>query len=66
MPAINFGEIPAASSGSQRDQFELFAREFLQHAGYKVLVGPDRGADGARDLIVEELRTGIGGETRVS
>lgn len=65
MPILDFREIPTAASGPTRDQFELFAREFLDFLGLKLLVGPDRGADAGRDLIVEELRTGIAGETRV-
>jgi hypothetical protein len=65
MPVLDFKEIPSAKAGSDRDQFELFAREFLQNAGLSVIVGPDRGADAGRDLVVEEIRTGIVGETRV-
>jgi Restriction endonuclease len=65
MPVLDFTEIPSAKAGSDRDQFELFAREFLQNAGLSVIVGPDRGADAGRDLVVEEIRTGIVGETRV-
>lgn len=65
MPALDFTEISAPTSGPGRDQFELFAREVLEWLGFKVIVGPDRGPDGGRDLIVEEVRTGIGGETRV-
>jgi hypothetical protein len=65
MPALNFKEIPDAGSGSGRDQFELFAREFLEFMGFKVIVGPDRGPDAGRDMVVEETRTGVGGETHV-
>jgi hypothetical protein len=65
MPALDFKEIPLASGGPDRDQFELFARDFLELMGFKVLVGPDRGADAGRDLVLEEIRTGIAGETRV-
>ncbi|MGP1677270.1 MAG: restriction endonuclease [Burkholderiales bacterium] len=65
MPVFDFKEIPTAASGASRDQFELFAREFLEFMGFTVLVGPDRGTDAGRDLIVEELRTGVAGETRV-
>src|SRR6516165_8476247 len=50
------------AEGAARDLFELFAREFLELMGFRTIVGPDRGADGRRDLIVEELRTGIAGE----
>ena len=65
MPILNFKEIPLPTSGASRDQFELFAREFLDFVGFQVVVGPDRGPDAGRDLIVEEIRTGIAGETRV-
>ena len=65
MPIIDFKEIPLASGGVGRDKFELFAREFLEAIGFRIIVGPDRGVDAGRYLIVEELRTGVGGETRV-
>ena len=65
MPILDFREIPTAAAGAARDLFELFAREFLELMGFRTIVGPDRGADGRRDLIVEELRTGIAGETRI-
>jgi hypothetical protein len=66
MPIIDFKEIPLSSSaGSARDQFELFAREFLQVQGFRIVEAPDRGPDQGRDLIVEELRTGVAGETRI-
>lgn len=65
MPALDFTEIAPATSGASRDTFELFARDVLELVGFVVLEGPDRGADGGRDLIVEERRTGVGGETRV-
>lgn len=64
MPAIDFKEIPLANSGAQRDQFELFAQEFLHFLHFRIIVGPDRGPDAGRDLVVEEVRTGIVGETR--
>lgn len=64
MPALDFKEIAASTAGARRDQFELFAREFLECIGFKVVVGPDRGPDGGRDLVVEEARTGVVGETR--
>lgn len=65
MPALDFTEIPQSTSGPGRDSFELLAREVLAFLGFRVLEGPDRGADGGRDLIVEEKRTGIAGETVV-
>jgi hypothetical protein len=65
MPVFDFKEIPAAARGASRDQFEIFAREFLEYFGFSVVIGPDRGPDAGRDLIVEERRTGVAGETRV-
>lgn len=66
MPVLDFSEIPEAhiASGMQ-DTFEFFARDFLRLLGYEVISGPNRGADGGADLVVEEKRTGIGGETRI-
>lgn len=65
MGAIDFKEIPSPQKGADRDQFELFAGEFLKQEGFIILEGVDRGADGGRDLIVEEIRTGPGGKTNV-
>jgi hypothetical protein len=65
MPVLDFREIPIPTVGATRDQFELFAREFLEFIGFKVIVGPDRGPDGGRDLVVLEARTGVAGETQV-
>src|SRR6516164_7385903 len=65
MPIFDCREISNASLGPERDQFDLFAREFLVVAGFRIIVGPDRGPDAGRDLIVEEIRTGIAGETRL-
>lgn len=65
MPVLDFTEIPIAAAGAGRDQFELFAREFLEYAGFRIAEGPDRGPDGGRDLVVEEVRTGPVGETHV-
>ena len=66
MAVLDFKEIPEAhiATGKQ-DQFELFARDFLDFAGYQIITDPDRGADGGVDLVVLEKRTGVGGETLV-
>ncbi|WP_170367998.1 restriction endonuclease [Ruegeria arenilitoris] len=66
MPVLDFREIPDAhiATGKQ-DTFELFARDFLKALGFKVLSDPDRGADGGVDLLVEETRAGVGGETKI-
>jgi hypothetical protein len=61
MAALDLTEIPSAQGGPERDRFELFAREFLFAEGFKIVEHPDRGADGGRDIIVEEERLGPGG-----
>jgi hypothetical protein len=33
--------------------------------GFRVISAPDRGADGGKDIIAEETRVGVGGETTV-
>ncbi|WP_368205513.1 restriction endonuclease [Aeromonas sp. s5] len=64
MPVLDFKEIPEAHKATgQQDTFELFARDFLAFLGYKIISDPDRGADGGADIIAEEKRTGVGGET---
>lgn len=65
MPALVFREIALAHKGTDRDQFELFARDFLEAEGFKIVTSPDRGPDAGRDLIVKELRDGPGGQTEV-
>jgi hypothetical protein len=66
MPVLDFCEIAEAhlASGHQ-DRFELFARDFLEYFGYTIAEGPSRGADGGKDLIVLDVRKGVGGETNV-
>lgn len=66
MAALDFKEIPEAhlASGMQ-DTFELFARDFFALLGYRVEESPSRGADGGKDIVVVEVRSGIGGESRV-
>jgi Restriction endonuclease len=61
MPALDFNEIAPAHEGGDRDQFELFARDFLEAEGFEIVRGPDRGPDAGRDLIVLERRQGPGG-----
>jgi hypothetical protein len=62
---IDFNEIKSPSSGAGRDDFELFARDFFEAKGMKIVEGPDRGPDGGRDLIVEETRKGCFGESKI-
>lgn len=63
---LDFKEIPEAhlATGNQ-DTFEMFARDFFEELGFKIIVGPDRGADGGRDLIIEEEREGVLGKTNI-
>lgn len=64
--ALDFTEIPQANVGSGlQDTFELFARDFLEMIGYEILQHPDRGADGKKDIIVQETRTGLSGITKI-
>ena len=57
---LDFKEIPEANTGSGlQDTFELFTRDFLSFLGYRIIQDPDRGADGKKDLIVEEVIKGI-------
>lgn len=66
MSAIDFKEIPEAHlGGGKQDTFELFARDFLIFLGYNIGEDPSRGADGGKDIIVIERRSGVGGETIV-
>lgn len=53
--ALDFTDIESAQGGqATQDRFELFAREFLECRGYRIIKGPGRGADGGADLIVEK------------
>lgn len=66
MTTLDFKEIPEAHVPTgQQDSFELFARDFFEYLGYRIIAQPNRGADGGSDLIIEEIRKGIGGETHV-
>ncbi len=63
---LEFKEIPKANTGNgDQDTFELFARDFLEVLGYKIIQNPDRGADGKKDLIVQESRQGPSGTTYI-
>jgi len=69
MPILDFKEIPSSnvtkSASGEQDTFELFARDFLEMLGYKIISPPNRGADRGKDIIVEETRRGVGGESRI-
>ncbi|GAA4203995.1 hypothetical protein GCM10022289_21110 [Pedobacter jeongneungensis] len=63
---FDFKEIPQANGGGgMQDTFELFARDFFQNLGYEILQHPDRGADGKKNLIIQETRTGVSGTTKI-
>lgn len=63
---LDFKEIPQANEGSGlQDTFELFSRDFFEILGYKIIQQPDRGADGKKDLIIQETRTGLSGTTKI-
>jgi hypothetical protein len=36
------------------DTWELFARDFLAEIGFVIDIGPGRGADAGRDLLISE------------
>jgi hypothetical protein len=66
MPLLDFREISRADiANGEQDTFEMFARDFLELFGFRAVSGPDRGQDLGRDVIVEERRTGVMGETIV-
>lgn len=65
MPVLDFKNIPEANGTDTPDTFELFARDFLGYLGYTILENPSRGADGGKDLIVQETRMGISGSTNI-
>ena len=63
---LDFKDIPQANVGNgYQDEFELFARDFFEIAGFQIEEGPDRGPDGGRDLIVVEKRSGVLGDSDV-
>lgn len=63
---LDFKEIPEANIGSGlQDTFELFSRDFLAYMGYRIIEDPSRGADGKKDLIVEEILTGVAAEQTI-
>ena len=64
---IDFKEIPLANKADGlQDTFELFARDFLEEIGYKIIQHPARGADGKKDMIVSDTRKGVSGETIIN
>ena len=53
---INFKEISPSHQGDERDDFELFCRDFFSELNYEIDDNPSRGPDGGKDLIVVERR----------
>lgn len=41
------------------ETWELFARDYLEELGFKIIVPPGRGADQGRDLLISEQMTGL-------
>lgn len=63
---LDFKEIPQANTGNgDQDTFELFSRDFLECAGYKIIEEPNRGPDGKKDMIVEEVLMGVDTSTSI-
>lgn len=44
------------------EDWELFARDFLQHLGFFIESSPDRGPDGGKDLLITETLEGKVGQ----
>lgn len=56
---VDFKEILEGNrGGGEQDQFELFARDFFAALDYEIIVGPSRGADDGRDLVIVEHMLG--------
>lgn len=60
---IDFKEIPPANESDFPDAFELFARDFFEALGYRIIRGPGRGPDKGIDLLIAEERKGIDGSS---
>jgi len=66
MPVLDFKEIAAAHlGGAEAESFKLLARECVELVGLRVVEGPDRGADGGRDLVAVEERAGALGTSAI-
>lgn len=61
--AIDFREIPPGNKSEFPDAFELFARDFFEALGYRIIRGPGRGPDKGIDLLISEERKGIDGSS---
>ncbi len=67
MAILDFKEIPSANGGSgDQDSFELFARDFAKEIlGLEIISEPNRGADGGKDFLAEEIQNGTISESRI-
>ena len=63
MAFLDFKEIKS-SKGSD-STFEYFTKDFLGLLGFLIVEGPYDGPDGGRDLIIEEIRQGRLGQTKI-
>jgi hypothetical protein len=59
MKHVDFKQIPQSLNGSTQNSFEFFARDFFECLGFEVIIGPGRGPDEGKDLVVEEKLEGI-------
>lgn len=67
MALVDFTEIPEANTGKgDQDTFELFARDFFKNLGFQIESGPNRGADGGKDLVIVEPLSGFISEREIS
>lgn len=71
MPIFDFKEIPSANprnNSANADSFEQFALSFMRcffHKNIEVNDEISRGADNGKDFIIEEIRQGFLGKTKV-
>jgi hypothetical protein len=66
MAVLDFREIPEAHIGTGiQDSFEQFACEFLELLPMHIVDRPSRGADGGKDLVVEDVRLGKLGKSTI-
>jgi hypothetical protein len=66
MAVLDFREIPEAHVGTGvQDTFEQFACEFLELLSMHVIDRASRGADGGKDLVVEDVRLGKLGKSTI-
>lgn len=58
---IDFKEIPPANTSTgDQDLFEMFARDFVSEIlGFRIISQPNRGADGGKDILAEEIQHGV-------